>query len=68
MTNPLVSEPDPSQYDLFLLFVPLPLAAAAGWAWLSPAPTTRFVAVGGLVSALVVGYGLFYRTPVETDG
>lgn len=57
----------PSRYDLLLVLVPLPLAAAVGAAWLSSATTARAVAVGGLASALVVSYGLFYRTPVGDD-
>lgn len=61
------ADPPASRYDLLLGLVPVTLAAGLGWAWLTPAPTVHGVVAGGLASALIVGYGLFCRTPVD-DG
>ena len=57
-----------SPYDLLLALVPLALLAGVVGARLVSASSTVGVAAGGLSAALVVGYGLFYRTPVDDTG
>ena len=54
-----------STYDLLLALVPACLALGIGGAWLLPVSTPTGVVAGGASSALVLGYGLFYRAPVE---
>lgn len=54
-----------SPYDLLLALVPLALLAGVGGASLLGASPSAGVAAGGLSAALIVGYGLFYRTPVR---
>ena len=56
-----------STYDLLLAVLPLPLAFGVGGAWFLPVPTPLGVVAGGASSALLLGYGLFYRTPVERE-
>lgn len=54
-----------SPYDLLLALVPLALLAGVVGARLLSASPTVGVVSGGLSAALLVGYGLFYRTPVD---
>jgi hypothetical protein len=52
-----------SRYDLMLAVLPVPVLLGAVGGLLTSVPTTLGVGVGGLPSALVVGYGLFVDTP-----
>lgn len=52
-----------SKYDLLLALLPLPLVVGIGIAAVAPVPTAVGAGVGGLPSALLVGYGLFGLTP-----
>ena len=56
-----------SPYDLLLAVLPLPLAFGVAGAWFLPVPTPVGVTVGGAASALLLGYGLFYRAPVGRE-
>jgi hypothetical protein len=58
-----------SKYDALLAVLPLPLLLGIGAGWLLPIAETMGVALGGVPSALLLGYGLFVSNPVrETDG
>lgn len=52
-----------TEYDVLLALVPLPLVAGIGLGSLHLVPTALGVTVGGAVSALTVGYGLFVGAP-----
>ncbi|MFC6724695.1 hypothetical protein ACFQE1_09960 [Halobium palmae] len=55
-----------STYDLLLAL--LPLLLGVGVAWSISVPAAVGAAVGGLPSALLLGYALFYRCPVGNGG
>ncbi|ESP87354.1 hypothetical protein K933_14748 [Candidatus Halobonum tyrrellensis G22] len=50
-----------------LALVPACLACGVGAAWLLSVSTATGVLAGGAAAALVVGYGLFYRAPVDRE-
>ena len=58
----------PTRYDLLLVLLPLPLLLGVVGAKLLSFPVAFGVGVGGLPSALLLGYGLFVATPTQTAG
>lgn len=56
----------PTRYDLLLALLPLPLLLGLVGAKLLSLPAALGVGVGGLPSALLVGYSLFVASPTGT--
>ena len=56
----------PTRYDLLLFLLPLPLLLGVVGAKLLSLPAAFGAGVGGLPSALLLGYGLFVASPTET--
>ena len=56
----------PTRYDLLLFLLPLPLLLGVVGAKLLAVPAAFGVGVGGLPSALLLGYSLFVASPTET--
>ena len=57
----------PTRYDLLLAVLPLPLLLGILGAHLLSLPAALGAGVGGLPSALLLGYGLFVASPGRTD-
>lgn len=57
-----------SRYDLLLAVLPTPLTAGLVIGAVSEVPSTGATALGGLLAALLVAYGLFVDAPVEPSG
>ncbi len=58
----------PTRYDLLLILLPLPLLLGMLGAQFVAVPTALGAGVGGLPSALLLGYGLFVAAPGRTAG
>ena len=56
----------PTRYDLLLVLLPLPLLLGVVGARLLSLPAAFGVGVGGLPSALLLGYALFVASPTGT--
>jgi hypothetical protein len=52
-----------SRYDLLLALMPLPIVAGVAATAVGQLPTVGGLGFGSLLSALVVGYGLFLDNP-----
>ena len=55
----------PTRYDVLLLLLPLPLLSGVAGAYFLSVPMAFGAGVGGLPSALLLGYGLFVASPVS---
>ena len=55
----------PTRYDLLLTLLPLPLLLGMLGAHLLSIPAAFGAGIGGLPSALLLGYGLFVASPVS---
>lgn len=58
----------PTRYDLLLFLLPLPLLLGVVGAGLLSLPVALGAGVGGLPSALLMGYSLFVASPTEPIG
>jgi hypothetical protein len=54
-----------SRYDLLLAVLPLPLVLGMATSALVSAPVSIGAGLGGLPSAALLAYGLFYRPPTS---
>lgn len=56
----------PTRYDLLLAVIPLPLLLGIVGAYLLTLPVALGAGVGGVPSALLLGYSLFVAVPTRT--
>ncbi|MFB6304809.1 MAG: hypothetical protein ABEH47_06560 [Haloferacaceae archaeon] len=57
-----------SRYDLYLALLPVPLLLGVGGALTVAAPVSHGAGVGSVLSALILGHGLFRDAPTAPDG
>ncbi|WP_144905270.1 hypothetical protein [Halobellus captivus] len=57
-----------SRYDLLLAALPIPLLLGIGSGVATDMPVALGVSVGGIPSALLLGYGLFVDAPTAERG